>query len=92
MNTPTPKAHWTVENITYPLPVENTVTEFKFSNGCILHYDPEVGDLTMFLPAREAIESTVGQTQVLHEEQFKLSVQNAPNGVPVIVNVTKRPQ
>lgn len=84
------KTNWSVREVQYPLPTNQTVTEFQFSNGVAIHYDVAdgKGDLTIFLPAKEVVEFTAGDTLNFNtNDQFKLAVSKAQNGVPVVINV-----
>lgn len=84
------KVNWAVKEINYPQPTNHDVTEFQFSNGVTIHYDVQdgKGDLTIFLPAKEVAESIAGDTLNFNtNDQFRLAVSKAQNGVPVVINV-----
>lgn len=82
------KTHWQVVSRTYPMPAEHTVTEFEFANGVSIHYDETEGRMSIHLPACESYLSTGRSDEVLHDEQFRLSVTRL-QGVPVGIEITR---
>lgn len=87
--------HWAVVNRTYPGGQKSdgtrepqTVTEFEFGNGVMIHYDPEVGGMYIYLPVREAMLSCGRKTETLHEGQLLLNVDSI-EGVPVGIEIVR---
>lgn len=90
------QTHWQVVNRTYPggqrsdgTREPTTTTEFEFGNGISIHYDPEVGGMYIYLPAREAMLSTGATTEEIPAGgQFLLNIDRT-NGVPTGIEIMK---
>jgi uncharacterized protein YuzE len=81
--------HWQVVSRTYPMGrnAGQPVVEFEFGNGVSIHYDPEVGGMTIYLPVAEALLSSLRTTETLRDDAVLVNVdrvQGALVGIEIV--------
>lgn len=85
--------HWQVTNRTYsgtqPGGAKpHNVTEFEFSNGVTLHYNPHTQEIDIFLPTRESYLSVGRSDQEVGDSQIGVTLSRTEG---VISSITIHP-